>query len=134
MILSAVFSRGRENVNFLTHMRTKCVLRYQISTPCVPNVNFADLFGSTGLGYGCTGTRLARRAGKTGTRGPGPCRGTGSWHSYSYGKFIWVFCVLSILVGCRGGGVIFISLLFYMFQIILNIFFLFFGVFLVDKN
>ena len=37
-----------------------------------------------GLGYGCTGTRPARRAGKTGTIGPGPCRGAGSWRSYSY--------------------------------------------------
>ena len=27
-------------------MRTKCVLKYQKSTHCVPNVNFADLFGS----------------------------------------------------------------------------------------
>ena len=46
MILSAVFARGGENVNFLTQMRTKCVLKYQKSTHCVPNVNFADLFGS----------------------------------------------------------------------------------------
>ena len=37
-----------ENVYFLTLMRTECVLQYQKSTHCVPNVNFADLFGSTG--------------------------------------------------------------------------------------
>ena len=29
-------------------MRTKCVPKYLKSTQCVPNVNFADLFGSTG--------------------------------------------------------------------------------------
>ena len=46
----AVFPRGGENVNFLTQMRTKCVLKYQKSTHCVPNVNFADLFGTTAVG------------------------------------------------------------------------------------
>ena len=48
LILSAVIARGGENVNFLTRMRTKCVLKYQKSMHCVPIVNFADLFGSTG--------------------------------------------------------------------------------------
>ena len=49
MILSAVFACGGENENFLTRMRTKCVLKYQKSMHCVPNVNFADLFGNTGF-------------------------------------------------------------------------------------
>ena len=40
MILSAVLARGGENVNFLTQMRTKCVLNVyhflqQIRTYCV---------------------------------------------------------------------------------------------------
>ena len=48
MILSAVFASGGENVNFLTQMHTKCVLKYQKSTHCIPNLNFADLFGTTG--------------------------------------------------------------------------------------
>ena len=38
-----------KNVNFLTQMQTKCVLKYQKSKHCVPNVNFADLFGSTAI-------------------------------------------------------------------------------------
>ena len=36
-------------VNILGQMRTECVPKYLKSTQCVPNVNFADLFGSTAL-------------------------------------------------------------------------------------
>ena len=47
MFLSAVFASGGENVNFLTQMRTKCVLKYQKSMHCIPYVKFSDLFSST---------------------------------------------------------------------------------------
>ena len=40
-----------------------------------------------GVGYGLTGTRPARRAGKTRTRGFGSHRGAWSWRSYSYANF-----------------------------------------------
>ena len=47
MLVSVIIVPGGENVYFLAQMRTECVLKYQKSTHCVPNVNFADLFGST---------------------------------------------------------------------------------------
>ena len=50
MLVSVIIVPGGENVYFLGQMRTECVLKYQKSTHCVPNVNFADLFGSTALG------------------------------------------------------------------------------------
>ena len=49
MPVSVIIVHQGENVYFLAQMRTECVLQYQKSTHCVPNVNFADLFGSTGL-------------------------------------------------------------------------------------
>ena len=47
MPVSVIIVHQGENVYFLAQMRTECVLQYQKSTHCVPNVNFADLFGST---------------------------------------------------------------------------------------
>lgn len=47
MLVSVIIVHGGENVYFLAQMRTECVLKYQKSTHCVPNVNFADLVGST---------------------------------------------------------------------------------------
>ena len=69
MILLALFASGGENVNFLTQMRTKCVLKYQKSTHCVPNVNFADLFGSTGDCQNRTNDYETLASGETGCSG-----------------------------------------------------------------
>ena len=50
MPVSVIIVHQGENVYFLAQMRAECVLKYQKSTHCVPNVNFADFFGSTGVG------------------------------------------------------------------------------------
>ena len=48
MPVSVIIVHQGENVYFLAQMHTKCVLKYQTSTHCAPNVTFADYFGSTG--------------------------------------------------------------------------------------